>query len=254
MSEPLTCEDVVFLLTDYMEKAVSWSQRLEVKQHLGQCQECRLLLADLEALPAVFRRWEAQAPDTFQAMGEAALASVMPRLGQPRESHPLVMKPLSSEIQGMLQTLKDLPFLLLTQTRQAMERGQAPHSEPFLPTGVLSQLPPHSQWKWKHVTGGIRRALLWAENNGPSLSLMYVPPRVQIPAHTHFGTESLLVLEGEMEDTGQFLTNGDWIHLADGSSHAPYVFGGGCWCLVRDEGTIRYEGVLGWFRSLMAGA
>ena len=64
----------------------------------------------------------------------------------------------------------------------------------------------------------------------------------------------LLVLEGELEHADRCLTNGDWIHLEDGSCHAPYAFGRGCWCLVRDEGTVQYEGLLGRFLSMRTGA
>jgi len=90
-------------------------------------------------------------------------------------------------------------------------------------------------------------------NEGQRLSILHASPRCQIPAHTHHGTESLLVLEGQMEDMGRCLGNGQWIHLERGSSHAPYVFGEGCWCLVRDEGTVQYTEPRAWLRSMASG-
>jgi anti-sigma factor ChrR (cupin superfamily) len=139
-------------------------------------------------------------------------------------------------------------------THAAMAQGRASRSEPFLPDDVLAELPPAASWKWRHIPGGIRRALLWKDEQGVSLSLVFMPPNFSPGAHRHLGSESVLVLDGEMEHADRCLVDGDWIHLECGSQHAPHAFGRGCWCLVRDEGGLQFEGPMGWFKGMLAGA
>lgn len=254
MSEPFTCRKVASLLTEYRERTVPWNVRIRTGMHLRLCPGCHELLSDLESLPSIFQRFEPPEPIDFLPIEQAALANAMSRLHESRNVRRLPETPVPAPLQRLLSDRADLPLRLLAQAHAAMMRGAAPPSEPYLPEEVLSQLPPLQDWKWRRFAGGVRRALLCAENGGPCLSLVYMPPGFTSPIHVHRGTESLLVLEGELEHADRCLTNGDWIHLEEGSSHAPYAFDRGCWCLVRDEGTVRYGGPLGWFRDLMAGA
>ena len=247
------CQDVILLLTEYRERVLPWNQRIRVGMHLRLCPECKQMLMDLEALPSILGRFEPSDPVELLPIGEVALAKALERLHETRSTRRLPLTPVPFVVQNLLSSVTDLPLRLLAQTHAAMMQGTAPRSLPFLPDEVLSQLPDMQDWKWRHVQGGIRRALLWAEGNGPSLSLLFMPPNYTLASHIHLGTESLLILDGELEQGDRCLTDGDWIHMEQGSSHAPCAFGRGCWCLVRDEGEVRYTGRFGWVKGLMTG-
>jgi hypothetical protein len=254
MSEPFTCREVASLLTEYRERTIPWTLRIRTGMHLRLCPGCLRLLVDLDSLPSIFRRFDPAEPLELVPIGQAALANAMGRLQEPRNPRRLAQTAVPQPVQRLLVSVADLPLRLLAQAHAALMRGAAVPSEPFLPEEVLSQLPPTRDWKWRRSAGGIRRTCLYAEKDGPSLSLVYMPPKFTSPIHIHRGTESILVLEGELEHADRCLTTGDWIHLENGSSHAPYAFNRGCWCLVRDEGTIQYGGPFSRFRNLLAGA
>ena len=254
MSEPFTCREVTSLLTEYRERAIPWTLRVRTGMHLRLCPGCHRMLLDLDSLPSIFRRFDPAGPAELLPIGQAALANAMGRLHEARSPRRLPATPVPPSVQRLLASVADVPLRLLAQAHAALMRGAVATAEPFLPEEVLAQLPPACDWKWRNSAGGVRRAFLCAESGGPSLSLVYMPPKFASPIHVHRGTESLLVLEGELEHADRCLTSGDWIHLEDGSSHAPYAFQRGCWCLVRDEGTVQYGGPFNRFRSLMAGA
>jgi len=249
MSKSFTCREVASLLTEYRERTIPWDLRIRTGMHLRICPGCRRLLSDLESLPALLDRFM---PTECPPVAEAALAYAMSRLSEPRNRRRLPETPVPASLRPLLGAGADRPLRLLAQTHAALMRGATACSEPFLPDEILAQLPPAREWKWLR-SGGVRRALLCEEPGGPCLSILHMPPKFASPAHVHQGTESLLVLRGELEHADRCLTDGDWIHLESGSSHAPCAFRDGCWCLVRDEGTVHYEGPRGWFRNLRAG-
>lgn len=254
MIEPFNCREVASLLTEYRERTIPWNLRIRTWVHLRLCPGCHRLLLELESLASIFQRFEPSPTIDLQPIGRAALANAMGRLGGPRPVRRPVTSPIPPSLLDRLTPTMDLPLRLMAQAHAALARGEGSLSEPFLPDAILSQLPPIQEWTWRRQAGGIRRALLCEENGGPSLFLVHMPPGFTSPSHVHHGSESILVLEGELEHDDRCLTDGDWIHLGEGSSHAPCAFGRGCWCLVRDEGTTRYGGFLGWFRSLRPGA
>jgi len=94
--------------------------------------------------------------------------------------------------------------------------------------------------------------LLDAGPLGPCLSLLVAPHGFRTPAHVHLGSEQMLVLEGLLEDGEAAYPTGSWTHFGEGSAHAPLVLNDECWCLVREEGTVRYTGPLGWLRNILA--
>jgi anti-sigma factor ChrR (cupin superfamily) len=241
MSGSFTCREVASLLTEYRERTIPWTVRARTGLHLKLCPGCHDMLLDLDLLPTLVAQFEPLDPLEFLPIGQAALANAMSRLKEPRTPRRLPTTPVPAPVQGLLSAVADLPLRLLAQTHAALMRGEVPRTEPYLPQEVLAQLPPAREWKWQQGARGLRRALLFAEAGGPVLSLVYMVPRFSSAAHVHKGTESLLVLEGELEHADRCLTAGDWIHLENGSTHAPYAFDRGCWCLVRDEGTVQYE-------------
>jgi predicted ChrR family anti-sigma factor len=244
----LGCQDTTARLTDYSEGALPWNERLFVSLHLKRCHRCRGLLADLTALPILVRKSEMPVLD-LAPLAARALEGALKALGRPRLMDP---SPVPEAVRSLLSAGADLPLQLMAQAHEAMFQGGSSRQEPYLPASILEQLPRPETWKWK-PSGQARRALLAVDpKGGQRLSILYAPPKCQFPGHVHRGTESLLILEGEMEDGGRCLGNGDWVHLEEGSSHAPYVFEEGCWCLVRDEGSIGFKGAFGWLRQLVA--
>ena len=54
MNAIFSCQDVTGLLTDYLEEAIPWTQRLRMSLHLNRCPLCMELLNGLKALPLLF--------------------------------------------------------------------------------------------------------------------------------------------------------------------------------------------------------
>jgi predicted ChrR family anti-sigma factor len=254
MRQRLTCREAIALLTDYQERALPWNQRLFTRMHLWRCPECREFFEAFGSIPGLVARCEDLDEARFVPLGEAALANVLQRLQEPRPHSGMSRAPIPQPVQRLLEGMADLPLRLMAQTHAAMLQGVAPRTEPYLPDAVLAQLPPARSWKWSHFPGGIRRARLNRDMAGPSLSLVFMPPDYTLARHTHLGSESLLVLDGELEHEDRCLTDGDWIHLETGTHHAPQAYGRGCWCLVRDEGSLSFEGPFGWLKGMLAGA
>lgn len=77
MAEPLSCQELVELITEYLEGALSGERRLAFEQHIAICPPCRAYLAEIrrtveaagtltetaippearDAMLAVFRDW-----------------------------------------------------------------------------------------------------------------------------------------------------------------------------------------------------
>ena len=53
MSEPLTCRELVELVTDYLEGALGVEERLAFERHIAVCPPCRGYLDELRRLTAV---------------------------------------------------------------------------------------------------------------------------------------------------------------------------------------------------------
>jgi predicted ChrR family anti-sigma factor len=117
----------------------------------------------------------------------------------------------------------------------------------------MAQLPPPERWTW-HTSGGIRATTLVEDPAGFRLRLMQVLPDLRIPMHTHLGTESILVLDGELEDGEALLTDGQWIFHDRGSCHAPQILEAGCWCLVREEGAVEFHSPMARLRAWLSRA
>ncbi|HWQ10985.1 MAG TPA: cupin domain-containing protein [Holophaga sp.] len=233
MSPALTCRDVAASLTDYRERAIPLASRIRTGMHLRRCPACRRLLSELETLPSVFRHL----PDaSLPGIGEAALAHALQHLAEPRRRH-LPGSAVPDAVRQLLENGPDRPLLLLARAHAAFMRGAAPESEPFLPDEILAELPVPGAWTWRRSSDGVRRACLSGRPGEPCLFLVHMPPGFASRRHVHCGTESILVLEGVLEDGDRCLVNGDWVHKENGSSHAPCALLDGCWCLVREEGT-----------------
>ena len=247
MSLLLTCAQVAELLADYEEGILPLGQLLMVKVHLYRCPECRALLATLRSLPAILGRALAE-EDDFQAKAQAALQGAMARLGQ--GARPWAATPVPQEAQALLEAGPDLPLKLLAEAHQVVARQRQPRACPHhLPQAILDQVPPPFQWAWTRDADGLNRAELLADpEGGQRLSLVHAPPGARLRPHRHLGSESLVVLEGALEEGGVTYPAGTWLHFGEGSSHGPRIPAAGCWYLVRQEGTVAFQGLEGWLR------
>ncbi|BDU71845.1 cupin domain-containing protein [Mesoterricola silvestris] len=242
----LTCEASNALLSDFVDGTLSLWQTFLVRLHLLFCPSCRAILATLRALPALVDGLEPPAPEAAEAALDGALAalgSARPR-GWPAT-------PVPAEARDLLEAGPDLPLAILAEAHHTVASARGPQPGPYhLPPDILHRLPPEDQWRWVDGAQGRRRAeLLKDPQRDLSLVLAYSPTGARAEAHRHLGSESILVLAGRMDDQGQSLAVGDWVHHAPGSVHAPEIRDEDCWCLIREEGGTEATGPLGWFRS-----
>jgi len=249
MTWTLTCGEVAALLSDYEEGILPLGTFLKVKVHLYNCPDCRALLATLRALPGLLAR-SLTPEDAFAAKAQAALEGALARLGESRRPWPAT--PVPEEAQALLRNAPDLSLRLLAAAHRSLAMERRPRLGAHrLPQDVLDQVPPPDQWVWEKDPDGLRRAELLADPaGGQRLSLVQAPPGAKLARHRHLGSESILILEGGMEDGGVRWQAGSWLHHGPESSHGPRILGEGCWYLVRQEGAVRFRGPGGWLRRL----
>lgn len=252
MSQRLICEQVVDRLTDLEEGSLSLTESLRMRMHLLYCMDCRELRDEVRKLPELMQQVTEAEMEALLPLAQTTLKAALARVAEFHPSRRALASPVPSDLQQLLQSGSDLTLRLMNAVHQAFLEGTQPLQAPFLPAAVLSQLPSPETWTWK-TRGGARVATLMAAgNNGPRLSLLVAPRGFQTPRHTHFGTEQMLVLDGLLEDDQSAYPTGRWVHFGEGSNHAPLVLNDECWCLIREEGTVRYTGPLGWLRNLLA--
>ncbi len=252
MTSPLTCQQVVCRLTDLEDGAVPLAEGIRLRLHLLRCPQCHQLNAEVRRLPAIVEIGLRLETQELLPLAQGALRAAQSRIKGFRPRRRPQPSPIPSELQRLLQSGGDLSLRIMALVHQAFTEGTAPLGAPFLPASVLSQLPPEATWKWK-TRGGARMAtLLGADDGGPRLSLLVAPHGFRTPSHVHFGSEQMLVLEGLMEDGEAAYPTGCWTHFGEGSTHAPLVLNEECWCLIREQGPIRYTGPLGWLRNFLA--
>jgi anti-sigma factor ChrR (cupin superfamily) len=252
-----TCKETVDALSDLEEGILPLGQYLKVRAHLFNCPSCRSLRATLRALPRLAA--PALAPESAPESRERAaraLAGALARIGRPGgDRRPWPATPVPEEALQVLASGPDPAMRVLASTHELIARERtlpAPGPAPGpLPAAALDLLPPADHWVWRTSRNGGRRAELLADASGClRLALVFGPPGSTYPPHRHLGSESILVLQGRMEDWGRVHRPGDWVHLPFGSCHAPRVGPDGCWWLVREEGGIRFLGPSCWHRLL----
>lgn len=236
MSWPLRCSHVEALLTEYEEGCLPWHLAVQVRMHLRLCPACAALRADLQRLPVWAPRREEPSP-ALAAAATAALKGALGRLGQPRPRHP---HPVPEELRPLLAGGAHRLLDLMARVHRALQEG-GPLEAPYLPADVASALPPPERWDWRRSRGARTALLALDAASGARLSLLVAPRGFRTPHHMHQGTESILVLDGLLEDGERLLDTGTWIHHGEGSAHAPTVLGGPCWCLIREVGTARRQ-------------
>ncbi len=248
----LTCERVTALLTDYHEGVLSWSLAWRVRGHLAACGSCRELDEELLGLGGVVQRELGPAISEGTSPAAEALRAVLARLGR-EEGRPVPAEgPIPAPLVPLLKGGTDEPLRLQAMAHQYFHSVLPREGHPLLPQEVVAEMPPAREWIWRNQGAARVAEILRDEARGSRLSLVYAPRGTCIPIHRHHGTESMLLLDGDMVDERGAHATGDWLFYEEGSLHAPRMGEDGCWCLVREEGVPHFEGPLGWLRNLLA--
>jgi len=94
---------------------------------------------------------------------------------------------------------------------------------------------------WRPIGLGVKQAIL-ATSKEATARLILIPAGVEIPDHSHEGTEMTLVLKGAYQDDGGVFARGD-IDVADGSVHHTPVAAAGedCICLAVTEAPLKFK-------------
>lgn len=251
MSLLWTCRDVIPLLTEYEEGTLSWYRRLRLRLHLMVCPECRLLHQELKGIPPLVEELTQPTTPDMKALAESALRGALARISQAPVAR-TAAGPVPADIQKIMGEGQDQTLRLLESVHLALAQGKGTEAEPYLPTHVMAELPHPDRWTWRRRGSARVATLVEGAPGQPKLSMLVAPKGYQTPRHTHEGSETMLILDGVIEDGDRVFRTGAWLHFENGSSHAPVILNDECWCLVREVGTSRFHGPFGWFQRLFA--
>jgi putative transcriptional regulator len=195
-------------LVDYAAGTAPEAVAVLLRAHLSLCPEARATAARLEAVGGALLDGLAPA-----AMAPGALDAVLARLDAPA---PAVARPAP--------THPTIPSALLPYTGPDIDR-----------------------LAWKRVVKGVDEAVLpTGEGGSYRMSLLRIVGGRSIPAHTHYGDELLMVLDGAFEDGRGHYVRGDVCAADDSVTHAPTADRtGDCLCLAVTSGPIKLTGSWG---------
>lgn len=201
------------VLLAYAAGGLDETNAVLVATHLALCPRCRSEVAELEALGGALT-----ADAEPATLAPDALASVLARLDEPAPVEPATATPVFDR-----ETLEAVPSPLRDYLG-----------------GNLSDLP----WKWRG--GGIREVPL-AIGQGPArATLIRVRPGAAIPAHTHTGTETTLVLRGAFVDEIGRFARGDVATATSDLDHRPVATSDAeCICFAVMDGPLQLTGPIG---------
>lgn len=171
------------LLTEYSAGSLPLAQSTCVAVHVGQCDHCQRLAAQLSDIGATLM----EALDPLP-VGDAQLDAVLARLDEEtplqyeRESQP------DSATPGLLQRLMRGNFSDLT---------------------------------WKNIGSTLRISYLNTGDPLHEFALYHIRAGGRIPEHTHRGGEMTLILEGGFSDADGSYHKGDFLYRRPGDVHAP---------------------------------
>lgn len=96
---------------------------------------------------------------------------------------------------------------------------------------------------WSFLGPGMKKTRLWKNADGQTLWMLRAKPGVQIPEHTHEGTELTLVLKGSFADASGTYRRGD-VEESDGTHTHDLVIGPGeeCICLALTDSPLKFKG------------
>lgn len=202
-------------LLAYATGALGEAHSVLLATHLALCPRCRAEVGRLEAVGGLLA---AELPPT--PLARTALEATLARLDEPEPETPAAAAPrprlddatrraVPQPLRGYLAaSLAELPW---------KRRGLAVREMPLAIGG-----------------GGIRAALIRVRGGGA------------LPAHTHHGIETTLVLRGAFMDAGQRFGRGDVAIATSDDDHQPVAAEGEeCLCFAVVEGALRLTGPVG---------
>lgn len=172
-----------WLLWSYAQGGVSEGESLLAATHAALCSACRAQITKFETLGGALLDGEAAAP-----MSEGLWASTLAKLDQPRA-------PLSSP---------------------------APPADPVLPAPLAAIVGPYAQLSWKRAFEGLYYIDLPLSHGAVPVRLRRLPPGMQVPRHSHRGSELELVLAGGAVDQrdGRRFLRGDVASNDEADTHS----------------------------------
>ncbi|MEO1013775.1 MAG: ChrR family anti-sigma-E factor [Pseudomonadota bacterium] len=202
-------------LAEYAAGRVDEARSVVVSTHLALCAECRLAVADFEALGGACL--EEVEP---VSMKEGAMASFWERAG---EQDVFAREQATAPIAA-----NDFDFA-------AAQPLQAYLSSPI------------DQIKWRPVAPGVSQHVLNAEGYRQGvLRLLKIAPGTQLPKHTHKADELTLILRGAYRDEIGEFRPGDLADLDDEAEHTPTAFGDeDCICLIATSAPLVFKDLMG---------
>ena len=94
---------------------------------------------------------------------------------------------------------------------------------------------------WKPLGRGVRQSILSHGKSG-SVRLLYIPPGLDMPDHSHGGLELTLVLQGAFSDEGGRFGVGDVEVADDDVEHKPVAAKGeACICLAATDAALKFN-------------
>lgn len=211
------------MLMDYATGACGEPEALVIAAHLTLCPECRAKVAAFEAIGGSML--EELAPEP---VGDALLDAVLARLDDEDEApRRPAAPPRQSAAPSANRILVPAPL------------------RAYLPDTVdetgLEGL------NWRSVMRGLDELELTKSERGAKARLLRIKGGMQMPQHTHHGTEMTLVLTGGFSDeTGHYI-RGDIAVTDDEVDHTPVADDDGedCICLVVTDARLKLTGPFG---------
>jgi len=196
----------------YAAGSVTESFSLLIAAHIEFCVKCRGEVAQAETLGA----------DLLQELPPIAMTDIgLTQLWKSIDKMSMSQQAESAELKNIAAT--GLPGVL----------------SPFFPGGLRAV-------KWRSLVPGIQHhRLIGVESGAGSVRLLRIARGVNIPDHSHLGSELTLILQGSYSDETGKLERGD---LADADSslrHRPVVDSEQpCICLIATDDRLLFSGAL----------
>lgn len=143
----------------------------------------------------------------------------------------LAQEPVSSDMKASVLAALDAPAPIEVATER----------QGIYPSPIVERLK-NAAPTWKNLGMGVKQDILF-RNAAGSARLLYIPPGVAVPDHSHQGLELTLVLQGSFSDeTGHFGV-GDVEVADDDIEHTPTADAGApCICLAATEAPLQFNG------------
>jgi putative transcriptional regulator len=208
------------LLVAYGAGSLGEGLSLAVAVHLAHCPDCRVTLAEVEALGGALLEDLPPAP-----LESLSLSATLDRLE--REEAP------GNPCKAM-------------RIRPRCSRPAGPAAA-SLPGPLRSYVPSLETLSWQRLAPGVRRVeLLPRTSSGGAAQLLRIAPGTALPHHGHGGLELTVVLSGHFADELGRYGPGDLAEVDGDTNHQPIADSHrDCICLIATDAPLRFTGLMG---------